>query len=90
MARAPWMRLIEPARAGAVRDVGLELGRAPVGELAGGLDERDRVRDEARVDEDVGDGLLEAEQAGGVDDLARLAGGTSDRTTICASSAGFG
>ena len=58
-------------RAGAVRHVGLEIGGAPVGELAGRLDQRDRVADESRVDVDLGDGLLEAEQAGPVEDLAR-------------------
>ena len=79
------------ARAGAVRDVGLEVGGAPVGQLAGRLDERDRVADEPRVDVDLGHGPLEAEQARrrrGSRAAARPA--TSERATICASSAGFG
>ena len=59
------------ARAGAVRDVALELRGAPVGELAGRLDQADRVADDARVDVDVVDAALQRGQALGVEDLAR-------------------
>ena len=63
------------ARAGAVGDVGLEVGRAPVAEPAGGLDEADGVADQAGVDVDLVDGLLQAKEPGSVEDLARRGGG---------------
>ena len=59
------------ARARSVRDVRLEFRGAPVGELPGGFDERDRVADDPRIDVDLVDLGLEGDQAVAVEDLAR-------------------